>query len=54
MELLSTVHWVNRHEQAATVEAAVKQIHNWNSRKRMFEPRHIRLAWDRLQEAEWL
>lgn len=54
MELLSTVHWVNRHEQAATVEAAVKQIHNWNPRKRMFEPRHIRLAWDRLQEAEWL
>ncbi len=54
MELLSTVHWVKSHEQAATVEAAIEQIHNWNSRKRMFEPRHIRLAWERLQEAEWL
>jgi len=54
MELLSTVHWVKSHEQAATVEAAVKQIHNWNPRKRMFEPRHIYLAWERLHQAGWL
>ncbi len=54
MELLSTVHWVKSHEQAATVEAAVKQIHDWNPRKRMFEPRHIHLAWERLHQAEWL
>lgn len=54
MELLSTVHWVKSHEQAATVEAAVKQIHNWTPRKRMFEPRHIHLAWERLHQAGWL
>jgi len=54
MELLSTVHWVKSHEQAATVEAAVKQIHNWNPRKRMFEPRHIHLAWERLHQTGWL
>jgi O-acetyl-ADP-ribose deacetylase (regulator of RNase III) len=54
MELLSTVHWVATHEQAATPEAAITKIHAWNPRKRMFEPRHIRLAWERLREAGWL
>jgi uncharacterized protein YwgA len=54
MELLSTVHWVANHEQAATPEAAITKIHAWNPRKRMFEPRHIRLAWERLREAGWL
>jgi uncharacterized protein YwgA len=54
MELLSTVHWVATREQAATVEAAITKVHDWNPRKRMFEPRHIRLAWDLLHEAGWL
>jgi uncharacterized protein YwgA len=54
MELLSTVHWVATREQAATVEAVVTKIHDWNPRKRMFEPRHIRLAWERLNETGWL
>lgn len=54
MELLSTVHWVAVHERTVTVEAAVTQIHAWNPRKRMFEPRHIRLAWQRLRETGWL
>jgi hypothetical protein len=54
MELLSTVHWVATREKAATAEAAVTKIHDWNPRKRMFEPRHIRLAWERLREAGWL
>lgn len=54
MELLSTVHWVNAQEEALTAEEAIIKVHNWNSRKRMFEPLHIRLAWRRLQEAGWL
>jgi O-acetyl-ADP-ribose deacetylase (regulator of RNase III) len=54
MELLSTVHWVATREQATTAEAALTKIHDWNPRKRMFEPRHIRLAWGRLYEADWL
>lgn len=54
MELLATVHWVATREQAATAEAAIPQVHAWNSRKRMFEPRHIRLAWERLHQAGWL
>ncbi len=54
MELLSTVHWVATREQATTAAEAVTQVHSWNSRKRMFEPRHIHLAWQRLHEAGWL
>lgn len=54
MELLSTVHWAATHEQAKTAEEAVAKVHSWNSRKRMFEPRHIHLAWERLREEGWL
>lgn len=54
MELLSTVHWVATREQATTLEAAITKVHDWNSRKRMFEPRHIGLAWERLNETGWL
>jgi len=54
MELLSTVHWVATREEATTPEEAVTKIHSWNTRKRMFEPRHIHLAWTRLHEAGWL
>ncbi len=54
MELLATVHWVATHEQATTPDAAITKVHAWNPRKRMFEPRHIHLAWERLLEAGWL
>ncbi len=54
MELLSSVHWVATREEAVTPEEAVTQIHAWNQRKRMFEPRHIHLAWKRLHELGWL
>jgi len=54
MELLATVHWVAIQEQATTVEKAITQVHAWNQRKRMFTPRHIHLAWQRLCETGWL
>ena len=54
MELLATVHWVATREQAKSAESAIAKVHDWNHRKRMFEPRHIRLAWERLHEAGWL
>ncbi|NJK51906.1 MAG: Appr-1-p processing protein [Leptolyngbyaceae cyanobacterium SU_3_3] len=54
MELLSTVHWVATREEAATPEEAVTKIYDWNTRKRMFESRHIHLAWERLRETGWL
>lgn len=54
MELLSTVHWVATREEAATSEEAITKIHAWNTRKRMFESRHIHLAWERLCKSGWL
>jgi hypothetical protein len=57
MELLSTVHWVVRHQEppAASVEEAIAAVHAWSDRKRqMFNPNHIRIAWQRLGEQGWL
>jgi O-acetyl-ADP-ribose deacetylase (regulator of RNase III) len=54
MELLSTVHWVVTREEAVTPEDTVMKVHAWNTRKGMFESRHIHLAWKRLREAGWI
>ncbi len=54
MELLSTVHWVAKQEGAATADQAVTQTYFWNNRKRMFQEKHIRLAWDILEQKGWL
>lgn len=54
MELLATVHWVGKHETAASFEDMVAKVHNWNERKRAFTSRQIRIAYDRLTEQNWL
>lgn len=56
MELLSSVHWLAKHEgEAADADAAVAAMLRWNDRKRrLFKPEHVRVAWDRLHEAGWL
>jgi O-acetyl-ADP-ribose deacetylase (regulator of RNase III) len=54
MELLATVHWVARQEGAATADEAIRRTYGWNDRKQMFASDHIRLAWQRLQDAGWL
>jgi len=57
MELLATVYWVAKKEDAPAREPdeAIEQVHDWNERKRkMFQPNHIRVAWERLREEHWL
>ena len=54
LELLSTVHWVVTKEGAVTEEAAIEKVYAWNQRKKMFESRHIRLAWKRLVDEKWI
>jgi O-acetyl-ADP-ribose deacetylase (regulator of RNase III) len=54
MELLSTVHWVANREGATTADEAVSKTYGWNNRKRMFQEKHIRLAWDILEQKGWL
>jgi hypothetical protein len=40
MELLATVHWVAKYEQANSAESAVRQVHAWSERKKMFSAEH--------------
>jgi O-acetyl-ADP-ribose deacetylase (regulator of RNase III) len=53
MELLSTVHWVATREHAASADDAMVKARAWNERKWMFEPRHVCLAWERLEQQGW-
>lgn len=54
MELLATVHWVASREGAATAEAAIALTYDWNERKRIFKPEHIRIAFNVLSRKAWL
>jgi len=54
MELLSTVHWVANHDGAKTPDQAINKTYSWNPRKRMFQEKHIRIAWDILEQKGWL
>jgi O-acetyl-ADP-ribose deacetylase (regulator of RNase III) len=54
MELLSTVHWLARHEGAANPDEALAGAYAWNDRKRMFSPEHVRIAWEVLDREGWL
>ena len=54
LELLSTVHWVVKQENAQSPIEATQAIYNWNDRKKMFSERQIALAFSVLQEKEWI
>lgn len=55
MELLATVHWVARHEGAATQEQALAAVRSWNARKKaLMAPEHVAAAWSRLEQSGWL
>lgn len=54
LELLSTVHWVAKHESAKTVEVVIDKVHSWNDKKKQFSSRQIGIAYDRLASNEWL
>ncbi len=57
LELLATVHWLasDTPDVACDSDVAIQAVHGWNERKKkMFQPEHIRIAWNRLQEQGWL
>jgi len=56
LELLSTVHWVMRHDPEAREkpQAAIAAVRNWTPRKRRnLKPDHLLKAWQRLKEQGW-
>jgi O-acetyl-ADP-ribose deacetylase (regulator of RNase III) len=55
MELLSTVHWVCKHEGAKSLAEAVELIREWNTRKKeIMTEHHISVAWEHLKSTGWL
>jgi O-acetyl-ADP-ribose deacetylase (regulator of RNase III) len=54
LELLATVHWVVKHENATSAKDAAAKVYAWNDRKKHFSPRQISVAYDTLREKGWL
>jgi O-acetyl-ADP-ribose deacetylase (regulator of RNase III) len=58
MELLATIHWLATREDPTiqqNIEAAIQGVQAWNKRKQqLFRPEHIRVAWNRLHEQQWM
>ncbi len=54
LELLSTVHWVIKHETPQSREDVLQKTYAWNPRKRQFTPRQINLAVDVLMDKGWV
>lgn len=55
MELLSTVHWVSKQEDANSVEDAFDKVQSWNKRKRdLMKFEHVQVAWQQLEDQGWL
>lgn len=54
LELLSTVHWVMKHEAVRTRDDVVARTYAWNARKRQFTPRQIGIAVDVLAHNGWV
>ena len=54
LELLSTVHWVMKHESVAELTDVAGRVHAWNARKRQFTLRQVAIAVDRLKAQGWL
>jgi len=53
LELLSTVHWVMKHESVTTLERTIERTYAWNERKRQFTPRQIGIAINVLSTQGW-
>ncbi|HIP50259.1 MAG TPA: Appr-1-p processing protein [Candidatus Pacebacteria bacterium] len=54
LELLSTVHWVNKYENANTLDEVIDKIYSWNSKKKQFSKRQIAIAYNHLLTNQWL
>lgn len=57
LEMLATLHWVAQEEPIAAQDCdyAISKVQEWNERKRqIFKPSHLRKAWHRLHEQNWL
>jgi O-acetyl-ADP-ribose deacetylase (regulator of RNase III) len=54
LELLSTVHWVIKNENAGTMDEIQNRTYAWNDRKKRFTPRQIKIAVEALEKNGWV
>ena len=55
LELLATVHWVMKYENANTLDTVVDLVRQWSPRKQqMFSDRHIDIAMNTLINKKWV
>ena len=54
LELLSTVHWIVKNENASNLEEVISKIYNWNERKKQFSKKQIQIALDVLIKNNWI
>jgi O-acetyl-ADP-ribose deacetylase (regulator of RNase III) len=53
LELLSTVHWLMKHETLSTLDDVVERTYAWNERKHQFTKRQIGIAVEVLSKKGW-
>lgn len=49
LELLATVHWVTKNENASSINSIIEKTYSWNNRKKQFSKRQIEIAYDSLK-----
>lgn len=54
LELLSTVHWVVKKEHSKSLSDVIKKVYAWNDRKKQFSERQINIAYDILNNKNWI
>jgi O-acetyl-ADP-ribose deacetylase (regulator of RNase III) len=58
MELLSSIHWIVKHElqhEDAKYDSVMDKINSWSPRKKnLIKPKHITIALDRLSHQGWI
>jgi O-acetyl-ADP-ribose deacetylase (regulator of RNase III) len=54
LELLSTVHWIMKHESVGSIDEVVNHTYAWSNHKRQFAPRQIVLAANVLSDKGWV
>ncbi len=54
LELLATVHWVDKHDRPSSMEELVEGVYAWGDRKRQFSFRQITIAANKLSAEGWI
>ena len=54
LEILSTIHWIAKHDKVQSVSEMIEKTYSWSEQKKCFSPRQIDLAIDVLSSKGWI